>query len=303
MDCPHSPANRSAPPAILEEDKREEEMKPGHEQLKDAIGKEDLEMLKEPYQGLENLCWSLRAVEQAVYLSLPAWIQGALLCNLVAPLGLAGIHNSFPARLLSYMLLPYMLPATIFIFASHSVFVRAWRWVSLPFRILWRLSKLPECALCLWRSLRQTVPNAINVASSCLHGLRVPVPCAIDPSVLAEQEHSDQTNLVGQRSLLHMQLSTPGLHTPVHPITDTISYSFLFNLALGVGGQPNTPLLPNTRPILLEVEFNSDVEVEAEIMGNGGQPGYGTSPRVSFLELENVYDERGTTADEGEEKP
>ncbi|XP_023655513.1 uncharacterized protein [Paramormyrops kingsleyae] len=253
MDCPHSPANRSAPPAILEEDKREEEMKPGHEQLKDAIGKEDLEMLKEPYQGLENLCWSLRAVEQAVYLSLPAWIQGALLCNLVAPLGLAGIHNSFPARLLSYMLLPYMLPATIFIFASHR--------------------------------------------------LRVPVPCAIDPSVLAEQEHSDQTNLVGQRSLLHMQLSTPGLHTPVHPITDTISYSFLFNLALGVGGQPNTPLLPNTRPILLEVEFNSDVEVEAEIMGNGGQPGYGTSPRVSFLELENVYDERGTTADEGEEKP
>lgn len=79
MDCPHSPANRAAPPAILEEDMREGERKTGHEQLKDAIGKEDLELLKEPYQGLENLCWSLRAVEQAVYLSLPAWIQAGML--------------------------------------------------------------------------------------------------------------------------------------------------------------------------------------------------------------------------------
>lgn len=131
--------------------------------------------------------------------------------------------------------------------------------------------------------------------------LQVPVPCAIDPSILAEQEHSDQTNLVGQRSLLHMQLTTPGLHTPIDAITDNISYSFVFNLALGMGSQPNTPFLPNTRPILLEVEFNSDVEVEAEKMGNGGQPGDGTSPRISFLELENVYDE-GTTAGGGEER-
>ncbi|XP_048879308.1 uncharacterized protein LOC125747830 [Brienomyrus brachyistius] len=300
MDCPHSPANRSPPPAILEEDKGEEEMKAGHEHLKDAMGDEDLELLKESYQGLENLRWSLRAVEQAVYLSLPAWIQGALLCNLVAPLGLAGIHNSFPARLLSYILLPYMLPATIFIFASQSVFVRAWRWISFPFRTLQRLSKLTESSLCLWRSLRQTVPNAINVASSCLHRLWVPVPHA---RVLAEQERSDQANPVHQRSSLNMQLSTPGFHTPVDPTTDTISYSFLFNLALGMGSQPNTPLLPNTRPILLELEFNADVEVEAEKMGKGGQPGDGTSPRISFLELDNVNDEGGTTADGGEEKP
>jgi hypothetical protein len=41
----------------------------------------------------------------------------ALLCNLMAK---CGVNNSFfPARLLSYLLLPYILPASIFLHVNY----------------------------------------------------------------------------------------------------------------------------------------------------------------------------------------
>ncbi|XP_024239232.1 uncharacterized protein LOC112221289 [Oncorhynchus tshawytscha] len=100
----------------LEEEKETEEEKEGDVLTDSEL---DPELPEEYSHGLEDLRWNLSSLEKAVYLSLPPWVQRALLCNLMAK---CGVNNSFfPARLLSYLLLPYILPASIFLHVNYRV--------------------------------------------------------------------------------------------------------------------------------------------------------------------------------------
>ncbi|XP_055773917.1 uncharacterized protein LOC129851423 isoform X1 [Salvelinus fontinalis] len=100
----------------LEEEKETEEEKKGDVLTDSEL---DPELPEEYSHGLEDLRWNLSSLEKAVYLSLPPWVQRALLCNLMAK---CGVNNSFfPARLLSYLLLPYILPASIFLHVNYRV--------------------------------------------------------------------------------------------------------------------------------------------------------------------------------------
>ncbi|KAI4902989.1 hypothetical protein NFI96_012026, partial [Prochilodus magdalenae] len=78
------------------------------------------ELPEEYYHGLEDLPWNLKSLEQSLYLSLPQWIKAALLCNLAGQYGIWTFHNNFlPCRLMSYLLLPYTLPATVTVSVSY----------------------------------------------------------------------------------------------------------------------------------------------------------------------------------------
>ncbi|XP_016143195.1 uncharacterized protein [Sinocyclocheilus grahami] len=96
--------------------------------------KADTELPEEYYHGLEDLPWSLNSLEQLLYISLPAWIQRALLCNLAERFGIWTFHNNFlPCRLISYTLLPYTLPAS----AVISFIYRFFCWVKkIPHQVL-----------------------------------------------------------------------------------------------------------------------------------------------------------------------
>uniref|UniRef100_A0A9J7WXG2 Large ribosomal subunit protein P2 n=1 Tax=Cyprinus carpio carpio TaxID=630221 RepID=A0A9J7WXG2_CYPCA len=75
--------------------------------------KADTELPKEYYHGLDDLPWNLNSLEQLLYISLPAWIQRALLCNLAEQFGIWTFHkNTLACRLISFTLLPFTLPAT-----------------------------------------------------------------------------------------------------------------------------------------------------------------------------------------------
>ncbi|XP_076124544.1 uncharacterized protein LOC143104378 isoform X1 [Alosa pseudoharengus] len=82
----------------------------------------------EYYRRLKDLPWSLPALEQALYLSLPAWVQAALLCNLLGHVVKSDVPGfSFPVRMMSYLLLPYTLPASA-IFQLNYRFMRLAYW-------------------------------------------------------------------------------------------------------------------------------------------------------------------------------
>ncbi|CAM4628287.1 unnamed protein product [Leuciscus chuanchicus] len=104
----------------------------------------DTELPEELHHGLEDLPWNLNSLEQLLYISLPAWIQRALLCNLAEQFGIWTFHNNIlPFRLISYALLPYTLPTTAVI--------------SFFYRFLRRARKLPHQALNAVREFKQEV--------------------------------------------------------------------------------------------------------------------------------------------------
>ncbi|XP_051754229.1 uncharacterized protein LOC127514973 [Ctenopharyngodon idella] len=85
--------------------------------------KMDTELPEEYYHGLEDLPWNLNSLEHLLYISLSAWIQKALLCNLAEQFGIWTFHNNIlPCRLISYTLLPYTLPATTVILFIYRFF-------------------------------------------------------------------------------------------------------------------------------------------------------------------------------------
>ncbi|XP_036425486.1 1-acylglycerol-3-phosphate O-acyltransferase PNPLA3-like isoform X2 [Colossoma macropomum] len=91
-----------------ERDKKEKDSGVGEESAERVS-----ELLEEYYHGLEDLPWNLNSLEQSLYLSLPQRIKAALLCNLAGQYGIWTFHNNFlPCRLMSYLFLPYTLPAT-----------------------------------------------------------------------------------------------------------------------------------------------------------------------------------------------
>ncbi|XP_073810961.1 uncharacterized protein [Danio rerio] len=121
---------------------RENEM---NEEQKGYCGKEECsELPEEYYHGLEHLPWNLNSLEQLLYVSLPAWIQRALLCNLAEQFSVWTFHNNFlPCRLISYALLPYTLSATALI--------------SFIYRFLCWLKTFLQQALITGRELKQEV--------------------------------------------------------------------------------------------------------------------------------------------------
>ncbi|KAL6457799.1 hypothetical protein MHYP_G00330290 [Metynnis hypsauchen] len=95
----------------IERDEKEKDSGVGEESAERVS-----ELPEEYYHGLEDLPWNLNTLEQSVYLSLPPWIKAALLCNLAGQYGIWTFHNNFlPCRLMSYLFLPYTLPATVIV--------------------------------------------------------------------------------------------------------------------------------------------------------------------------------------------
>ncbi|ROL44908.1 hypothetical protein DPX16_9120 [Anabarilius grahami] len=120
--------------------------------------KMDTELPEEYYHGLEDLPWNLNSLEQLLYISLPAWIQKALLCNLAEQFGIWTFHNNIlPCRLISYTLLPYTLPATTVI----SFIYRFFCWVK----------KIPLQALNAGREFKEDVIVHLRFALARLRGL------------------------------------------------------------------------------------------------------------------------------------
>ncbi|XP_016312781.1 uncharacterized protein LOC107666133 isoform X2 [Sinocyclocheilus anshuiensis] len=120
--------------------------------------KADTELPEEYYHGLEDLPWSLNSLEQLLYISLPAWIQRALLCNLAERFGIWTFHNNFlPCRLISYTLLPYTLPASAVI--------------SFIYRFLCWVKKIPHQVLNAGREFKQEVMAHPRLVFTHLRGL------------------------------------------------------------------------------------------------------------------------------------
>ncbi|XP_041743510.2 uncharacterized protein LOC121574907 isoform X2 [Coregonus clupeaformis] len=90
-------------PVLKEEEEEDVTIEEEEEQKGDVLTDSELdpELPEEYYHGLEDLRWNLSSLEKAVYLALPPWVQGA--------------------RLLSYLLLPYTLPASIFLHVNYRV--------------------------------------------------------------------------------------------------------------------------------------------------------------------------------------
>ncbi|XP_016338049.1 uncharacterized protein LOC107685827 [Sinocyclocheilus anshuiensis] len=120
--------------------------------------KADTELPEEYYLGLEDLSWNLNSLEQLLYISLPAWIQRALLCNLDEQFGIWTFHNNIlPCRLISYTLLPFTLPASTVI--------------SFIYRFLCWVKKIPHQALNAGREFKQEVIAHLRLVFAHLRGL------------------------------------------------------------------------------------------------------------------------------------
>ncbi|KAK7145184.1 hypothetical protein R3I94_011323 [Phoxinus phoxinus] len=118
----------------------------------------DSELPEEFCHGLEDRPWNLNSVEQLLYISLPAWVQRALLCNLAEQFDIWTFHNSIlPSRLISYALLPYTLPTTALI--------------SFIYRFLCWAKKLPHQALNAVREFKQEVIEHLRFALTHLRRL------------------------------------------------------------------------------------------------------------------------------------
>ncbi|XP_042582423.1 1-acylglycerol-3-phosphate O-acyltransferase PNPLA3-like isoform X2 [Cyprinus carpio] len=120
--------------------------------------KADTELPEEYYHGLEDLPWNLNLLEHLLYISMPAWIQRALLCNLIERFGIWTFHNNIlPCRLISYTLLPYTLPASAVI--------------SFIYRFLCWVEKIPHQALNAGREFKQEVMAHLWLVFTHLRGL------------------------------------------------------------------------------------------------------------------------------------
>ncbi|XP_042614809.1 uncharacterized protein LOC122145355 isoform X2 [Cyprinus carpio] len=120
--------------------------------------KADTELPKEYYHGLDDLPWNLNSLEQLLYISLPAWIQRALLCNLAEQFGIWTFHkNTLACRLISFTLLPFTLPATTVI--------------SFIYRFLCWVKKIPHLALNAGREFKQEVIAHLQLVFAHLRGL------------------------------------------------------------------------------------------------------------------------------------
>ncbi|XP_056126334.1 uncharacterized protein LOC130103996 [Rhinichthys klamathensis goyatoka] len=120
--------------------------------------KTDTELPEEFYHCLEDLPWNLNSLEQLLYISLPAWVQRALLCNLAEQFGIWTFHNNILlCRLISYALLPYTLPTT----TVFSFICRFLRWAK----------KLPHQALNAVREFKQEVIKHLRCALAHLRRL------------------------------------------------------------------------------------------------------------------------------------
>ncbi|XP_066561784.1 patatin-like phospholipase domain-containing protein 2 [Amia ocellicauda] len=221
---------------------------------------------------VDDVSWDLSSLEQAFYHGLPAWIQGALLCNLVVQLGLAGFQNSFfPAHLLSYLLLPYTLP----IFVVFSFGQKVLRW----------LENIPEEVFWLWQDVKQlsiVLTNVVvrsfqkNLAERIIPGL-FPSPVL---GVLMEPDIPSQSPSLRRRSVLRLQLSTSSSsfpedtdsHSDGNP--DPPAFTFLLNLQLELDSQPRAALTRTEEDFPLEFK-ESPEEVPS-------------SPNITLLELEEV---------------
>ncbi|XP_073707300.1 uncharacterized protein [Garra rufa] len=120
--------------------------------------KAETQLAEEYYHGLEDLPWNLNSLEQLVYISLPTWIQRALLCNLAEQFGIWTFHNNIlPCRLISYALLPYTLPATAVI--------------SFIYRFLCWAKKIPHQVLNAGKEFKQEVIAHLRLLFAHLRGL------------------------------------------------------------------------------------------------------------------------------------
>ncbi|KAK2889535.1 hypothetical protein Q8A67_014910 [Cirrhinus molitorella] len=142
---------------------RENEMNEEEETKWDKVDpseeiKADAELPEEYYHGLEDLPWNLNSLEQFVYISLPTWIQRALLCNLAEQFGIWTFHNNIlPCRLISYTLLPYTLPATAVI--------------SFIYRFLCWVKKIPHQVLNAGKEFKQEAIAHLRLVLAHLRGL------------------------------------------------------------------------------------------------------------------------------------
>ncbi|KAF4112528.1 patatin-like phospholipase domain-containing protein 2 [Onychostoma macrolepis] len=124
----------------------------------DEADEADNELPEEYYHGHDDLPWNLNSLEQLLYISLPAWIQRALLCNLAERFGIWTFHNNILLyRLISYTLLPYTLPASAVI--------------SFIYRFLCWVKKIPHQVLNAGRELKQEVIAHLRLVFAHLRGL------------------------------------------------------------------------------------------------------------------------------------
>ncbi|XP_043098695.1 uncharacterized protein LOC122347459 [Puntigrus tetrazona] len=131
-------------------------MKRTLEVRENKINEEDLP--EECYHGLEDLPWTLNSLEQLLYISLPAWIQRALLCNLAERFGIWTFHNNIlPCRLISYTLLPYTLPASAVFSFIH--------------RLLCWVKEIPHQVLNAGREFKHEVITYLRLVFAHLRGL------------------------------------------------------------------------------------------------------------------------------------
>ncbi|XP_072540751.1 uncharacterized protein [Salminus brasiliensis] len=200
------------------------------------------ELPEEYFHGLEDLPWNLTSLEQTVYLSLPVWVQAALLCNLAGQYGLWTFHNNFlPCRLISYLFLPYTLPATLMV--SFSYRLLCWTRQIVQKAVLWAMGLLSTFSLLhpsghlLDRFLLLPFPslsalcfpplphalhlNPLPLLCLALHS----VPRCLSASTLKEQSQSGK-----HRQLLQLSTADYSSIQPPKPAT----FAFLFNLELEV---------------------------------------------------------------------
>ncbi|XP_015197563.2 1-acylglycerol-3-phosphate O-acyltransferase Pnpla3-like [Lepisosteus oculatus] len=201
--------------------------------------------------ALEDWSWNLSSMEQAVYCSLPAWLQGALLCNL------RGFQNSsVSARLISYLLLPYTLPAVMFFFFSH--------------RLLIKLKDLPEEAFWLWEDMKQIAYFLKNILVRSLQkNLADRFTAGSDFSsgvdLLTKPERKRIPPDLHQQSALHLRLSTSSssfmdnTDEQSDVYHDSLEFTFLLNLQLALEGQPSQGALKESKDNL-PLEFEASLE-------------------------------------------
>ncbi|KAJ8370371.1 hypothetical protein SKAU_G00103990 [Synaphobranchus kaupii] len=187
----------------------------------------------------ESAVWSLSALEQALYLSLPVWVQAALLCNLMPKIGLVGFHDTFPARLMSYLLLPYTLPPCIFF--------------EFTYRLLLRLRHIPEKVFGLWQDMKQIMLFITKITVSSLKknlADRFLPSFHLTPAleILSECDVPTKTAPMRRRSTLRIQLSSVASSSTSrslsHPKSEALAFSFQLDLGLEVDSQPDARALP-----------------------------------------------------------
>ncbi|XP_041083630.1 1-acylglycerol-3-phosphate O-acyltransferase Pnpla3-like isoform X2 [Polyodon spathula] len=233
---------------------------------------------------LEELEWTLGSMEQSLYQSLPAWVQGALLCNIVGKLGLLGSVSSFlPARLASYILLPYTLP----VFITYSLSQRVLRW----------LVALPEEMFCFWQEMKHFTHFMRNVFIQSVQQqlLQSLVSClSLSPvlSLLSPpfEEDSAEIPALRRRSTLRLHLSgSSSMDLQALDLqgasSDVLAFEFKLDLQLGVEQKPGRPALNRGSSLpwggVLPLGFRAN-----------------SLPEITFLDVEEVEDSTEETLPE-----